>query len=1095
MTLNTPRVRHYLTSFQLEKLFVEELGWDHHTSHLTVQLNGQTYSLNAFAEKRGVQIFECQPDSEGKIPDYSTRQKIEKQITKSAYEHLIIFTDDLKSMQTWQWVSRQPGQPARYREHAYHPDTHSGDSLIQKLESISFPLSEEEGLSITGVVFSLRDAFDRDRVTRRFYDRFTKEHATFLKFIRGIKEQGDREWYASLMLNRLMFVYFIQRKGFLDEDPDYLKNRLRLVREKKGKDKFLTFYRYFLSRLFHEGFAQQPPQRAPDLEELLGSVPYLNGGLFDMHELEEKHTGIDIPDKAFEQLFAFFDQYEWHLDTRPLRNDKEINPDVLGYIFEKYINQKQMGAYYTKEDITEYISKNTIIPHLFDVAKKKCAIAFDPGSALWRLLKDDSDRYIFPAVRKGVIDTNGDVMDLPEDIDAGVENISKRDGWNQPASPEYALPTETWREHVARRQRCQELREKLLAGEVNEINDFITYNLDIRQFAEDVVINCEGPELLRAFYKAISSVTVLDPTCGSGAFLFAALNILEPLYEACLERMHAFVDDLDRSGERHRPEKFSDFRRILAEIDRHPNHKYFILKSIIINNLYGVDIMEEAVEICKLRLFLKLVAQVDKVRQLEPLPDIDFNIRPGNTLVGFAKLEDVQRTLDGNLPFYKDQVKRIVEDAEIVERAFQRFHEMQTDYGMDASDFAAQKKELRDRLKKLTHELDKYLALEYGIYENQKDAFDQWRISHQPFHWFVEFYGIIISGGFDVIIGNPPYVEYRTVRSQYKVKNYSTETCGNLYAYILERCNKILCEYGRMGMIVQLPIVCTDRMIPLQMECFNNSCNLWFANFDDRPARLFEGLEHIRATIFLSAKAKVDLEDLLTTRYNRWYSENRGSLFNILKFESTTGLCFKGAIPKLGEPLGKSILLRLKKYTSLGNFKTYNTPYIVYFHNAPQYWVRATDFVPFFWNERDGEKISTQVKIICFKTDLEAKCITAVLNSSLFYWWYILLSDGRHLNLREIDNFPVSLDKCGNKIQKKLAELVPKLMKDLKRNANRKECSYKTTGRVLYDEFFPKNSKKIIDEIDCIMAKHYGFTNEELDFIVNYDIKFRMGQE
>ena len=119
----------------------------------------------------------------------------------------------------------------------------------------------------------------------------------------------------------------------------------------------------------------------------------------------------------------------------------------------------------------------------------------------------------------------------------------------------YALPTETWREHVARRQRCLELRDKLQAGEMHQINDLITYNLDIRQFAEDVISNCEGPELVRAFYQAISSVTVLDPTCGSGAFLFAALNILEPLYEACLDRMQAFVDDLERSGERHHPEE------------------------------------------------------------------------------------------------------------------------------------------------------------------------------------------------------------------------------------------------------------------------------------------------------------------------------------------------------------------------------------------------------------------------------------------------------------------------------------------------------------------------------------------------------------
>ena len=67
------------------------------------------------------------------------------------------------------------------------------------------------------------------------------------------------------------------------------------------------------------------------------------------------------------------------------------------------------------------------------------------------------------------------------------------------------------------------------------------------------------------------------------------------------------------------------------------NRRYFILKSIAVNNLYGVDIMEEAVEICKLRLFLKLVAQVERVEDVEPLPDIDFNVRLlGNTLVGYA---------------------------------------------------------------------------------------------------------------------------------------------------------------------------------------------------------------------------------------------------------------------------------------------------------------------------------------------------------------------------------------------------------------------------------------------------------------------------
>ena len=355
---------------------------------------------------------------------------------------------------------------------------------------------------------------------------------------------------------------------------------------------------------------------------------------------------------------------------------------------------------------------------------------------------------------------------------------ARESGWNRPADPDYALPTETWREHVSRRQRCLEIREKLQNGEIREINDFITYNLNIRQFAEDVIAGCEGPELLRAFYEAISTVTVLDPTCGSGAFLFAALNILEPLYNACLDRMHAFIEDLDRSGERHSPRKFEDFRKTLADVDRHPNRPYFILKSIIVNNLYGVDIMEEAVEICKLRLFLKLVAQVDKTKDLEPLPDVDFNIRPGNTLVGFVSRDEIRRAAEketsgqGKLVFGQTEkaLQRIEEEAEIVERAYQKFHEMQTEYGMDAREFSDQKRVLREKLNKLKDELDLYLAKEYGVAPEKSKDFDKWRTSHQPFHWFAEFYGIMNGGGFDVIIGNPPYLDLRQLEGYLPTK-------------------------------------------------------------------------------------------------------------------------------------------------------------------------------------------------------------------------------------------------------------------------------------------------------------------------------------
>ena len=887
-SLDRKKVRGYLEDFDLHSLFINMLGWDHGGANIEVPVADKTFILEAIAHKRGLVAYRYTAGSDDAFPDHPIRRKIEKAVAKTVREHIIIYATHDKRSQYWQWVKREQGRPERVHQHIYHQGQ-SGEALIQKLEQLVFTLDEEDDLTIVDVSGRVRAAFDVEKVTKRFYERFKKEHHVFLGFIDGIRNLADREWYASLMLNRMMFIYFIQKQGFLDGDPDYLHNRLQHIKTTRGKDRFQTFYRLFLLRLFHEGLGQPEADRTPELANLLGRVPYLNGGLFDVHDLERDNPKIHIPDEAFEQIFAFFNAYQWHLDDRPLHKDNEINPDVLGYIFEKYINQKQMGAYYTKEDITGYISRNTIIPFLFDQAKKDCSIAFKPGGGVWRLLSDDPDRYFYESVRHGITydinrdETLTDKSELPHEIAEGLNDVSQRSGWNEPASPDYALPTETWREHVARRQRYEEIHSKLESGEIMSINDLITYNLDIEKFAQDVITSSEGPELVRAFWKALNRVSVLDPTCGSGAFLFAALNILEPLYTTCLESMSGFLDDLKRSKRKHRPEKMGDFRKILEQVSEHASERYFILKSIIVNNLYGVDIMEEAVEICKLRLFLKLVAQLESYDQIEPLPDIDFNVRAGNTLVGFASMDELKRAVAGDW-VSESSIPDIEERAEIADSAFQRFREMQTQHGVDIDSYA--KLNLRNRLDDLRSELDLYLANEYGVKTDDIRAYKDWRDRHQPFHWFVEFYGIMSKGGFDVIIGNPPYIEYHNVQASYQILGFITEDCRNLYAFVLERCFGLTRLSSLIGMIVQLSAICTDRMTPLQQAYLTNSSHIWASCYDDRPGKLFQGLEHIRATIVINIKNKCRKPTVRTTNLLRWQSNTRESLFKAITIRS-----------------------------------------------------------------------------------------------------------------------------------------------------------------------------------------------------------------
>ena len=723
------------------------------------------------------------------------------------------------------------------------------------------------------------------------------------------------------------------------------------------------------------------------------------------------------------------------------------------------------------------------------------------------------DRYIYPAIKHGItlnlraqpttpLNTR---PPLPLEIEQGVDTtkpnlIERRKSWNKAAPSEYALPTEIWREVVARRQRYDDLRGKLASGQVRDINDLITLNLDIIQFAQDVLHTCDCPELLRAFWHALEKLSVLDPTVGSGAFLFAALNILKPLYEACLERMEAFVGDLSRSGEKHRPEKFSDFRAVLQRVNDHPNSDYFILKSIILNNLFGVDIMEEATEICKLRLFLKLAAQVepDADREnlgIEPLPDIDFNIRAGNTLVGYATADEVRRAFkeeaggQGKLLLGETSsaYRRFEEQVGDADRAFRLFRQMQTEQGMDSSQFASAKVRLRNQMKALEDELNRYLASDHGVKVSDQAAYSKWLNTHLPFHWFVEFYGIVGSGGFDIIIGNPPYVVVSPDKIPYRIKEtqFKTYPTKNLYSLVCERSEQLANLQASVGLIVQLTALSSERMPPLQDLLLNRGL-LLAPSFPRRPESIFDGVE-MPVTILISRTAQ---RQLYTSRISRFYTEERPSALNLLCLQNHTTRLHGHRIAKIGTSIEKRIFEKWNKANGqVEALTTSASPHLVYYQEACRYWAKACKGYPFF--RRNGERMSPpHGRTIYFEDSSACAFVACLANSSLFYWFYSLFSDCEHINDALIRGFKIP----GTWEEEDWSILEGRLSKSLKENAQRKTIKTKQGHKIEYDELNASKSKVVADEVDRILARHYGFTDEELDFILNYDIKYRMGR-
>lgn len=544
------------------------------------------------------------------------------------------------------------------------------------------------------------------------------------------------------------------------------------------------------------------------------------------------------------------------------------------------------------------------------------------------------------------------------------------------------------------------------------------------------------------------------------------MNILEPLYEICITRMQEF-----------QAENKNLFKEELGEISNkyRSNIQYFIFKSIILRNLYGVDIMAEAIEIAKLRLFLKMVAVVDVDMRadnlgLDPLPDIDFNIRCGNTLVGYATEKQLEDSITfGDMFARRDFKERIQQKLDIVSKTYDTFKWLQMNQQDNREAFKEAKRQLHDKLASLNEDLNQHL------YGHKPDlGYATWLDRTQPFHWVAEFYEIMHNGGFDVIIGNPPYVE--TTNIDYNI-DFCQNNYANLYAYCLIRCTDICKSCSYNGLIVPMSITSIRDYQLLRNNFFNKEKLSYLTNHSIRPTSLFNGVSQ-RVSIVLFTN-NTDDRILYTTKYIRSFDHK--VLFETLQY-------FEGAIekdrgwiiPKIDNRIAASVYYKINQKTKdLGGCFHSNATGELYFKDYGEtYWIFPYDFNPML----------TPVKSFKVKKVDEAYLdrMFMALNSSTFYIYYTEISDCWHFGTWHINEFPISISD----LQK--SNLSEKLSNSYKQN---RIIRYdKRAGGDIY-EYKVKKSKPIIDEIDKVLAKHYGFNDEELDFIINYDIKYRMGDE
>ncbi len=201
-------------------------------------------------------------------------------------------------------------------------------------------------------------------------------------------------------------------------------------------------------------------------------------------------------------------------------------------------------------------------------------------------------------------------------------------------------------------------------------------------------------------------------------------------------------------------------------------------------------------------------------------------------------------------------------------------------------------------------------------------------------------------------------------------------------------------------------------------------------------------------------------------------------------------------LPKLTSEIEGGILGKLSaQKTSLSSFYCRNGRHRVFYSRKVGYFLQVLDFEPKVLDGHGKRRPPSEFKELRFETESQAKLALCCLNSSLFYWFVTVFSDCRHVNKREVDAFPIDLKRLEAGAQSsRLMKLGKALMDDLEKRSQDRQMTFKHDSLTVQC-IFPKLSKAIIDEIDRALAKHNGFTDEELDFIINYDIKYRIGQD
>src|SRR5690554_3454894 len=594
-----------------------------------------------------------------------------------------------------------------------------------------------QNISNNPTIEELESAFSIEKVTDEFFNQYKDlyiklyEHFENDKKVKAaIKEAGiDNARFTKKLLGQIVFLYFLQKKGWLGvaQNSRWGTGKKRFVQElnEQAQAEGVNFFKDKLQYLFYEALAKERDNVNSYYKRFDCRIPFLNGGLFEA-DYNWQEANITIPENLFRNeeknksgdvgtgILDVFDRYNFTIkEDEPLDKEVAVDPEMLGKVFENMLDiteRKSKGAFYTPREIVHYMCQESLIHYLDN--------SLNSGTSSYQAI-DTNQTSLFGGStnKKGnlkiELEHGNQILVPKKDIELFI-----REG-------HFALEND---ERVATK------------GETK------TYQY---QLSESIRKNADLID------QKLSSIKICDPAIGSGAFpvgllheLVNAMLVLKPhlSYDYLTEKLKGF-------GFTHR-ESISDSRYI-----------YRLKRHIIQESIYGVDIDSSAIDIARLRLWLSLVVDEDDLDPIETLPNLDYKIVCGNSLIG--------------LP---DSAMRNLEVEAELEKLKEKFYDI-----TDEKEKKALRQQINTKIRELLDSAEQFAG--YKIDFDFKLFFSEvWRE----------------KGGFDVVIGNPPYVNVEKIDPKVKAISKSFRTAHlkyDLYVLFFEKAIDALKPKGTLSFI------------------------------------------------------------------------------------------------------------------------------------------------------------------------------------------------------------------------------------------------------------------------------------------------------